>query len=101
MHSIKGGMINCQKEMKRAVECGYWNLFRFDPSLTAEGKNPMTIDSKEPSTEAYRDFIMGEARYSALTQSFPQRAEELFEKAEAAAKERYSQLLRQKEMYEG
>ena len=65
MHSIKGGMTNCQKEMKRAVDCGYWNMFRFNPALKAEGKNPFTLDSKAPTTD-YKEFILGEARYSSL-----------------------------------
>ena len=91
MHSIKGGMQNCQKEMARAVACGYWNNFRYDPRLKAEGKNPFILDSKAP-TESYRDFIMNEARYSALTRSFPQRAEELFDKAEKTAEARYETL---------
>ena len=91
MHSIKGGMQNCQKEMQRAVACGYWNNFRYDPRLKAEGKNPFMLDSKAP-TESYRDFIMNEARYSALTRSFPERAEQLFEKAEKTAEARYETL---------
>ena len=91
MHSIKGGMQNCQKEMARAVACGYWNNFRFDPRLKAEGKNPFILDSKAP-TESYRDFIMNEARYSALTRSFPERAEELFQKAEDTAAARFETL---------
>ena len=91
MHSIKGGMTNCQAEMKKAVECGYWNMFRYNPALKAEGKNPFTVDSK-PATGSYRDFIMGEARYSSLTRSFPERAEELFGKAEENAKARYDHL---------
>ncbi|MBQ6499269.1 MAG: 4Fe-4S binding protein, partial [Ruminococcus sp.] len=91
MHSIKGGMQNCQKEMQRAVACGYWNNFRYDPRLKAEGKNPFILDSKAP-TESYRDFIMNEARYSALTRSFPERAEQLFEKAEKTAEARYETL---------
>ncbi len=80
MHSIKGGMVNCQKEMKKAVDCGYWNIFRFNPALKAEGKNPLTIDCK-PATADYKEFILGEARYSSLTRSFPERAEVLFNKA--------------------
>ena len=91
MHSIKGGMKNCQAEMKKAVECGYWNMFRYNPLLKAEGKNPFILDSKEPKT-SYRDFIMGEARYSALTRSFPERAEELFKKAEEKSVDRYEEL---------
>ena len=91
MHSIKGGMTNCQAEMEKAVKCGYWNNFRYDPRLAAEGKNPFQLDSKAP-TESYQDFIMGEARYSALTRSFPERAKELFEKAEQSAADRYAYL---------
>ena len=91
MHSIKGGMQNCQKEMQRAVACGYWNNFRYDPRLKAEGKNPFMLDSKAP-TESYRDFIMNEARYSSLTRSFPERAEELFKKAEDTAAARFETL---------
>ncbi|MBP5303718.1 MAG: pyruvate:ferredoxin (flavodoxin) oxidoreductase [Clostridia bacterium] len=98
MHSIKGGMTNCQAEMKRAVDCGYWNMFRFNPANKAEGKNPFTLDSKEPTTD-YREFIMGEARYSGLTRSFPERANELFEKAENNAKARYEHLIRLGELY--
>ena len=99
MHSIKGGMQNCQAEMKKAVECGYWNLFRYNPALKAEGKNPFTLDSKAP-TGSYRDFIMNEARYSALTINFPERAEKLFTEAEKVAGERYQNLQLQKEMFE-
>jgi pyruvate-ferredoxin/flavodoxin oxidoreductase len=98
MHSIKGGMTNCQSEMKKAVDCGYWNLFRYNPALLAEGKNPFTLDSKAP-TGSYRDFIMNEARYSALTINFPQRAEELFTQAEKTAQERFANLELQKQMY--
>jgi len=91
MHSIKGGMTNCQAEMEKAVKCGYWNNFRYDPRLASEGKNPFQLDSKAP-TESYQDFIMNEARYSALTRSFPERAKELFEKAEQTATNRYAYL---------
>lgn len=98
MHSIKGGMTNCQAEMKKAVDCGYWNMFRYNPALKAEGKNPFTIDSKEGS-ESYRAFIMNEARYSSLTRSFPERAEALFRQAEDTAKARYNHLLKLKDLY--
>ena len=91
MHSIKGGMTNCQSEMKKAVECGYWNNFRFDPTLAEQGKNPFQLDSKAP-TASYRDFIMNEARYSALTRSFPERAEKLFTDAAKSAESRYDYL---------
>ncbi len=88
MHSIKGGMMNCQKEMKKAVDCGYWNLFRFNPE--AEGKK-FVLDSKEPAG-GYQEFLMNEARYSRLTREFPERANELFERNETAAKDRYEHL---------
>ena len=100
MHSIKGGMTNCQSEMKKAVECGYWNLFRFNPALKAEGKNPFTLDSKAPAG-GYQEFLMNEARYSSLTRSFPDRAKELFALNEETAKARYEKLVRMQKMYEG
>ncbi len=99
MHSIKGGMVNGQKEMKKAVEAGYWHMFRFNPSLKAEGKNPFTVDSK-PATASYREFILNEARYSSLLRAFPDRAEMLFADAEKAAKERYEHIMRLKALYE-
>ena len=98
MHSIKGGMTNCQKEMKRAVDCGYWNMFRFNPALKAEGKNPFTLDSKAPTTD-YKEFILGEARYSSLTRAFPERAEALFEQAAQNSRARYEHLVRLGELY--
>ena len=98
MHSIKGGMTNCQAEMKKAVECGYWNLFRFNPALKAEGKNPFILDSKAPAG-GYQEFLMNEARYSSLTRSFPDRAKELFAENEEAAKARYEHLTRLVELY--
>ena len=98
MHSIKGGMTNCQGEMKKAVECGYWNLFRFNPAAKAEGKNPFTLDSKAPAG-GYQEFLMNEARYSSLTRSFPEEAKELFAQNEEAAKARYEHLVRLTELY--
>ncbi len=98
MHSIKGGMLHCQEEMKKAVECGYWNLFRFNPDLKKDGKSPFTLDSKEPK-DGYQEFLMNEARYSALTRSFPERAKELFAKNEESAKARYEHLLKLVELY--
>ena len=96
MHSIKkGGMTNCQGEMKRAVDCGYWNLFRYDPSA----EKPFALDSKEPA-DGYRDFLMNEARYARLTNEFPDRAEALFAKSEANAKKRYEHLLKLKKLYD-
>ena len=99
MHSIKGGMTNCQAEMKKAVDCGYWNLFRFNPQLAEEGKNPFILESKEPKTEDYRKFMMNEARFSALTRSFPDRAENLFERSEVESTKRYAHLKRLQDLY--
>ena len=98
MHSIKGGMTNCQAEMKKAVECGYWNMYRYNPALKAEGKNPFTLDSKEPNAD-YQAFIKSEARYTRLMREFPERAEKLFKKSEAASKARYAHLLKLKDLY--
>ena len=95
MHSIKGGMINCQKEMKKAVECGYWNLFRFNPAADKK----FTLDSKAPAG-GYREFLMNEARYSRLTREFPERAEGLFTRNEDAAKERYEHLTKLIDLYD-
>ncbi len=99
MHSIKGGMKNCQAEMKKAVECGYWNMFRYNPALKAKGENPFTIDSKPGKTEDFKAFLLNEARYASLTRSFPDRAEALFADAEAKSVERYNHLLRLKALY--
>ncbi|WP_293836161.1 pyruvate:ferredoxin (flavodoxin) oxidoreductase [uncultured Parolsenella sp.] len=97
MHSIKkGGMMNCQSEMKKAVDCGYWNLFRFNPAAP-EGKK-FSLDSKEPAG-GYQEFLMNEARYASLTRSFPERAKELFAENEEAAMERYAHLLKLKALY--
>ena len=99
MHGIKGTMANCQLEMKKAVEAGYWQMFRYNPALKAEGKNPFTLDSKEP-TGSYIDFIKSENRYSRLAQTNPERAEELFAKAEANAKAKYDRLTKYGKLYE-
>ena len=97
MHSIKkGGMQNCQAEMKKAVECGYWNLFRFNPA--AEVGKKFALDSKEPKG-GYQEFLMNEARYASLTRSFPERAEVLFKENEEAAMARYQHLLKLKDVY--
>ncbi len=98
MHGVKGGMGNCQAEMKRAVEAGYWQMFRFNPARRAAGENPLTIDSKAP-TASYIDFIKSETRYSRLVQSFPDRAEVLFAEAEKQAKAKYEKLLKLSELY--
>ena len=96
MHSIKGGMANCQDEMKKAVDCGYWNLFRFNPA--AEPGKKFVLDSKEPAG-GYQEFLMNEARYSRLTREFPERAAELFERNEQAALDRYEHLVKLKDLY--
>ena len=98
MHSIKGGMANCQSEMKKAVACGYWNLFRYNPANKAEGKNPFTLDSKAPAG-GYQEFLLNEARYSSLTRSFPERADKLFKENEAAAMARWEHLQKLIELY--
>ena len=98
-HGIKGGMAGAQTEEKKAVTSGYWHLFRYNPQLKAEGKNPFTLDSKAPTTE-YGDFLRGEVRYSALERSNPNRAKELFEKAETAAKDKYDYLSRLGKLYD-
>ena len=90
-HGIKGGMGIAQLEEKKAVEAGYWNIFRFDPRLADEGKNPFMLDGKAPSA-SYRDFIMGEVRYNSLSRSFPERAEKLFAEAEQVAEKKYAHL---------
>ena len=95
MHSIKGGMENCQKEMDKAVKCGYWNLFRYNP----DAEKPFTLDSKEPAG-GYQEFLMNEARYSRLTREFPERADKLFSASEANAKARYDHLMKLKALYE-
>ena len=80
-------MAGAQNEIKRAVEAGYWQMYRFNPELKKEGKNPFTLDSKEP-TGNFREFLLSEVRYSSLQRTFPEIAEELFEQTEATAKER-------------
>ena len=97
MHSIKGGMKNAQSEMKKAVDCGYWNLYRFNPA--AEPGKKFILDSKEPAG-GYQEFLMNEARYSRLTREFPERATKLFEENEEAAMERYAHLQKLKAMYD-
>ncbi|MCL1982629.1 MAG: pyruvate:ferredoxin (flavodoxin) oxidoreductase [Clostridiales bacterium] len=87
-HGMKKGMGKTQENTKEAVDCGYWHLFRFNPLLKEQGKNPFTLDSKAPAA-SFRDFIMDQFRYSSLNEEFPDTAEELFARAEANAKERY------------
>ena len=99
MHGIKGGgMQNSQFEMKKAVDAGYWHLFRFNPANKAAGKPVFTLDSKEPTGD-YEAFIKGEARYARLAQTFPERAKELFEKATETAKAKYEHLKKLADFY--
>ena len=87
-HGIKIGMANSQLEEKRAVDCGYWHLYRYNPALKDEGKNPFILDSKPPTTDI-KEFLLGEVRYATLAKVYPELADELFDKTAADAKERY------------
>ncbi len=98
LHGVKGGMTNCQNEMKKAVKAGYWNLFTFNPALKAEGKNPFTLTSKE-GDGTYQEFLAGETRYSRLTKAFPERAKTLFAKSDEVAKAKYEHLMKLVELY--
>ena len=98
MHGLKGGMTNCQNEMKKAVDAGYWNLFRFNPALKAEGKNPFALDSKEPTGD-YQAFLANETRYARLAQQFPERAKALFVESEAQAKAKFERLTKFVDLY--
>ncbi len=89
-HGIKGGMTRTQTVGKQAVECGYWHLYRYNPMLESEGKNPFTLDSKEPDWSKFQDFIKGEIRYTSLAKMFPDAANELFSLTEEYAKWRYN-----------
>ena len=97
-HGIKGGMSIAQTEEKKAVECGYWHLYRYNPQLKLEGKNPFSLDSKAP-TKDYKDFLMGEVRYNSLVKQNPERAEKLFNKAIKNAADRYDYLVRFSKLY--
>ena len=98
-HGIKGGLGISMAEEKAAVASGYWHLFRFDPRLADEGKNPFTLDSKAPS-ESYKDFIMREVRYSSLKRAYPDKADKLFAISEEASKDKYQHLLKLQDLYE-
>ena len=94
-HGLKrGGMGRSQREQELAVECGYWHLWRFNPQLAEEGKNPFTLDSKEPNWANFRDFLLGEVRYMSVQKAYPNEAEELFAQAEKMAKRRYQSYVR-------
>jgi len=85
-HGLKNGMGKTQEEEKLAVECGYWQMYRYNPMLEAEGKNPFILDSKEPDYSKFQNFLMSEVRYTSLAKSFPAEAGELFKAAEENAK---------------
>ena len=89
-HGLKKGMGKAQAEEAAAVECGYWHLWRYNPMLEAEGKNPFTLDSKEPQWDKFEDFLKGEVRYASVMKQYPQEAEELFQAAKENAKWRYN-----------
>ena len=97
-HGIKGGLVNAQSVIKNAVDSGYWHTFRFDPRKTDAGENPFTLDSKEPKGD-YQAFLNNEVRYSSLTRSFPERAEELFARAQEVAKDKYNHLVALSNLY--
>ena len=89
-HGLRAGMGKTQEEEERAVACGYWHLYRYNPLLEAEGKNPFTLDSKEPNWAEFQNFLNGEVRYTSLKKAFPAEAGELFQAAETNAKWRYN-----------
>ena len=91
---IKGGMGRSQAEEGRAVECGYWHLWRYNPQLAEEGKNPFSLDSKEPDWDKFHDFLMGEVRYLSVKKAYPNEAEELFAEAKRMAQLRYKSYVR-------
>ena len=98
-HGIKTGMATAQAEEKKAVDAGYWHLYRYNPDLKKEGKNPFILDSKAPNTDEYKNFLMGEVRYNALARQNPERAEKLFDNAVENAKDRYDYLTRLTKLY--
>ena len=91
---VKGGMGKSQAEEGRAVESGYWHLWRYNPQLAEEGKNPFSLDSKEPDWSKFQDFLMGEVRYLSVKKAYPNEAQELFNAAEQMAKLRYQSYVR-------
>ena len=102
-HGIKGkdpdgkgkrSMNRSQHEEELAVECGYWHLWRFDPRLAEEGKNPFQLDSKEPNWDNFRNYLMGEVRFASLAKAFPKEAEELYAATQASALKRYKSYVR-------
>ena len=97
-HGLKKGMGKAQAEEAAAVDCGYWHLWRYNPSLEAEGKNPFSLDSKEPKWEGFQDFLKGEVRFASLMKQFPAEAEDLYRACEDMAKKRYASYVRMSKM---
>jgi pyruvate-ferredoxin/flavodoxin oxidoreductase len=93
-HGLRAGMGKSQLEEKLAVESGYWHLYRYNPLLEAQGKNPFVLDSREPKWEKFQDFLQGEVRYTSLKKSAPDRAKDLFKAAEESARSRYNRYKR-------
>jgi len=89
-HGLRAGMGKAQEQAEKAVEAGYWHLYRYNPLLEKEGKNPFTLDSKEPKWEEFQNFLASEVRYTSLKKGFPKEAEELFKAAEENSKWRYN-----------
>ena len=98
-HGLKKGMGKAQEEQENAVKCGYWHLWRYNPALEAEGKNPFSLDSKEPNWEGFKDFLKGEVRYASVMKQYPEEAEELFQAAEDNAKWRYNSYKRMEKQW--
>ncbi|HPX98879.1 MAG TPA: pyruvate:ferredoxin (flavodoxin) oxidoreductase [Bacteroidaceae bacterium] len=96
-HGLRSGMGKSQAEEKKAVECGYWHLWRYNPALAEEGKNPFILDSKEPDWDKFNDFLMGEVRYSSVKKAYPKEADELFADAKRMAQLRYQSYVRKTE----
>jgi pyruvate-ferredoxin/flavodoxin oxidoreductase len=90
----KGGMGKSQAEEAKAVECGYWHLWRYNPALGDEGKNPFQLDSKEPDWDKFQDFLEGEVRFLSLKKAAPQEAQELYDACKEAAQRRYKSYIR-------
>ena len=97
-HGLKKGMGKAQAEEAAAVECGYWHLWRYNPALEEEGKNPFTLDSKEPKWEGFQDFLKGEVRFASVMKQFPAEAAGLFQACEDMAKKRYQSYVRMTKM---
>jgi pyruvate-ferredoxin/flavodoxin oxidoreductase len=97
-HGLKKGMGKAQAEEAAAVECGYWHLWRYNPALEEEGKNPFVLDSKEPQWDKFQDFLKGEVRYASVMKQYPEEAQQLFDAAQEMAQKRYSSYIRMSKM---